>query len=258
MLSSGAGSLMQVEFDDGVALALSGAGGSLVVDVPDAARRAGAQVLVAGWAKLTVPPPPHAAPRRQVTPVFVVQVADGTAVVHVDERGAELFVERGSAAVLSHALSGGREVIVPEGQAYTREAQAPRHRVNRRPAKSFVDAVPVPFRDTLPSLRGEFAGRAPPSLVPAVAGAPEAAASPGSLPELRRCMSDVTVRHVQEALQRLGIAAGPADGVAGPRTEAALREFQAQYGLPPSGTLDAETLRAIDDADRRRADAPPD
>jgi peptidoglycan hydrolase-like protein with peptidoglycan-binding domain len=53
------------------------------------------------------------------------------------------------------------------------------------------------------------------------------------------------VRNVQQALQDKGFDVGSIDGVMGPRTEAALREFQQRQGLKGSGQLDQETLAAL-------------
>jgi hypothetical protein len=54
-----------------------------------------------------------------------------------------------------------------------------------------------------------------------------------------------TVRDAQQALQSKGFDVGPIDGVMGPRTSAALREFQQQHGLKGSGRLDRETLSEL-------------
>jgi tellurite resistance protein len=54
-----------------------------------------------------------------------------------------------------------------------------------------------------------------------------------------------TIREAQEQLNALGYDAGPADGLIGPRTRQALRDFQSSVGLPPSGVLDADTLQAL-------------
>lgn len=57
------------------------------------------------------------------------------------------------------------------------------------------------------------------------------------------------VTAVQGALERLGHAPGPADGVAGPKTRAAIRAFQAAAGLPVDGEvsdrLESEILSAL-------------
>ena len=72
-----------------------------------------------------------------------------------------------------------------------------------------------------------------------------------SVPDLRVCLADVTVRSAQLALERSGIEVGPIDGVLGPLTEAALRKFQQQRSLQRTGRLDTETLKALEVAGGR-------
>jgi peptidoglycan hydrolase-like protein with peptidoglycan-binding domain len=43
------------------------------------------------------------------------------------------------------------------------------------------------------------------------------------------------VSEIGADLQRLGYDVGPADGRLGPRTEAAIRDYQQRYGLPVDG-----------------------
>jgi len=49
------------------------------------------------------------------------------------------------------------------------------------------------------------------------------------------------IREIQSGLDRLGFDPGPVDGIMGPRTEAAIRNYQSRHGLPvdgrPSGRL---------------------
>ena len=54
-----------------------------------------------------------------------------------------------------------------------------------------------------------------------------------------------TVRSAQQALNDRGYNAGPPDGVWGPTTEGAVRQFQQAQRLQPTGTLDKETLSAL-------------
>lgn len=51
---------------------------------------------------------------------------------------------------------------------------------------------------------------------------------------------------LQERLHELGFDAGRVDGIFGPRTDAALRDFQRNVGVPADGTLGPETTRAIE------------
>jgi hypothetical protein len=53
------------------------------------------------------------------------------------------------------------------------------------------------------------------------------------------------VREVQKRLQEAGFFPGDIDGVLGPQTRTALREYQAKHGLPKTGDLDEATLRAL-------------
>ena len=54
-----------------------------------------------------------------------------------------------------------------------------------------------------------------------------------------------TIKQAQEQLSAMGHDAGPADGVMGPKTQAAVKEFQQSKGLQASGQLDSQTLAAL-------------
>jgi peptidoglycan hydrolase-like protein with peptidoglycan-binding domain len=58
-------------------------------------------------------------------------------------------------------------------------------------------------------------------------------------------LSPATIRSVQHALMQGGYAVRAADGVWGPATADALREFQRVRGLPSTGRPDASTLAAL-------------
>src|SRR5215831_16491849 len=53
------------------------------------------------------------------------------------------------------------------------------------------------------------------------------------------------VRDVQAALKKDGFDPGPVDGIMGPRTMAALRNFQSHNGLEVTGTINTETEKAL-------------
>ena len=56
--------------------------------------------------------------------------------------------------------------------------------------------------------------------------------------------SQETVKQVQQKLSEAGHEVQP-DGIMGPKTQAALKEFQEQKGLQASGELDQQTLAAL-------------
>ena len=53
------------------------------------------------------------------------------------------------------------------------------------------------------------------------------------------------VADVQGALSRKGYYTGAVDGAMGPRSRAAIRAWQADVGLPVTGTLNTATLRSL-------------
>lgn len=239
--------LMQVEYGDGAAVVL-GPDSRLMFGVP---RRggtdAGANYLLSGWAKFTVPAQSKAGPHRIATPHFDLQLDAGIVAVRVTSTGGQAFVERGSALV----RAGGGETNVAADRTYLRNAGQPRGTVSAKLDPEFVKAMPAPLRETLPSLRARVKTR---EVTARPAADPDASVIEpwrnGDL-DLTPCLGDVTVRRVQEALQRRGVDVGPIDGLLGPRTRAAIAGFQQQNGLPPSGQPDDATLTALDLPGRR-------
>lgn len=55
-----------------------------------------------------------------------------------------------------------------------------------------------------------------------------------------------TVRKVQQKLNEEGFQAGPVDGIWGPKTQSAVKNFQQQKGIDASGQLDEKTLAELD------------
>ncbi len=54
-----------------------------------------------------------------------------------------------------------------------------------------------------------------------------------------------SVRNLQQALNGKGYQIGQADGVLGPRTRQALRQFQKDQGIQANGQIDQQTLAAL-------------
>jgi peptidoglycan hydrolase-like protein with peptidoglycan-binding domain len=58
--------------------------------------------------------------------------------------------------------------------------------------------------------------------------------------------SGTAIRRAQERLNRLGYPVAETDGVVGPETRTAIRNFQRDKGLNATGELDDQTLEALD------------
>jgi peptidoglycan hydrolase-like protein with peptidoglycan-binding domain len=65
--------------------------------------------------------------------------------------------------------------------------------------------------------------------------------SKAAMPDLDRG----NVRKVQAALEMRGFDPGPIDGAAGPRTKAAVRNFQDRFGMKASGEINNQVLFAF-------------
>jgi|GEM_PF-2871276 len=72
------------------------------------------------------------------------------------------------------------------------------------------------------------------------------ASSRGSWQTQSVMISHNELRQVQKKLNDMGFDAGQADGVWGPRTQAAVRSFQQSKNLPATGRLNERTMDALD------------
>jgi peptidoglycan hydrolase-like protein with peptidoglycan-binding domain len=75
--------------------------------------------------------------------------------------------------------------------------------------------------------------------------------SPGSKPHSGMTgmgsqeMDSQTVRQIQQALQDKGQNVGEIDGIMGPRTQAALRQYQQSQGMQATGRVDRQTISSL-------------
>ena len=74
---------------------------------------------------------------------------------------------------------------------------------------------------------------------------PAPPAQPRATPEPGVNVEGMTIFEMQERLNELGYKLGTVDGVSGPRTIEALKKFQGDNKLPPTGTIDPETIRKL-------------
>jgi hypothetical protein len=248
IVQTGPDSLVQVEFPDGSRIEL-GPDSRFLSDVPTpagAARVVGPYFLRSGWLKLTVAKRDNAPPYRINTPYFDLVMNSGVAVLNVAD-GGRFFIEQGTALALDPpgTRGGGPGTNVAANQTYSRKSADLRPAVVNRADPAFVKSMPPSFRDTLPAMYAKVKGRA---AQPKPAPDYDYAAISGWLntrPELQQCIAGDLVRSVQEMLKREGLDVGPLDGILGPRTAAALREFQQQHGLARSGEPDEATLKEL-------------
>jgi peptidoglycan hydrolase-like protein with peptidoglycan-binding domain len=75
---------------------------------------------------------------------------------------------------------------------------------------------------------------------------------------LREGSSGAEVKQLQEQLNKLGFGVGAADGEFGPKTEAAVKKFQAAKGLEADGLAGPKTMEALKKALAQEAAAPRD
>ena len=77
----------------------------------------------------------------------------------------------------------------------------------------------------------------------------------GERPALDRLLTQGDITIAEARLRDFGFAPGPVDGTFTAETQAAVRAFQARYGLPVSGLLDRATREELRlGVDPKRAD----
>jgi hypothetical protein len=115
-------------------------------------------VLLSGWLKGESKA--GAGSYRYESPVLAAATGNGTVVFHSDKSGCDLFVESGSVEVSEVSPEGNsrQPTAGKSGQFFARRA-AQNLTSLPRPNPAFVAAMPVPFRDTLPSRLAHFTGK---------------------------------------------------------------------------------------------------
>jgi len=157
ILESSSQGFVQLELSGGAIVAL---GPSTRVFLFAHAAKTAELVVLSGWLKGETGT--SAGTYSYASPLLAATTHDGTVVLHASGEGTDIFIESGSAGVSSVSPEGyvGHPASAKTGQFFTRRAgQA----VNSapRPSPAFVDALPRPFRDTLPSRLARFSGKRP-------------------------------------------------------------------------------------------------
>jgi hypothetical protein len=148
LIETGKDTYAQLEFEDGTRLDL-GPKTQLQIEHPGETRAdRPALYLLSGWIKLTVGGQ-HSPGPAFATPVFDGVDLVGAVLARIDARGGTLFVEQGRARLANRHTHGGT-LALKDGDfvSVSREGRAT---VDTRPSKEFVDQMPRPFRDSIPS-----------------------------------------------------------------------------------------------------------
>ena len=161
ILESSDAGFAQLEFAGGAIVALGPASRVYILrhgaDKP-AGKDSAELLLLSGWLKAESTA--GAGSYRYETPTLAATSAAGTILIHASQDESEIFLESGSATVAEVREDGTVRQPVPAkaGQFFSRHAGKNIATTNR-PNSSFIDAMPKPFRDTLPSRLEHFAGK---------------------------------------------------------------------------------------------------
>jgi len=122
------------------------------------------------------------------------------------------------------------------------------------PPPDYVNPTPAPRTTPMPRLQEDDENAPEPPPPPRVqsasifGGTPYEAAPP-------QVQQDIVAR-AQMRLTRLGYYREPIDGLYGPAMNFALRNYQARFGLEPSGRFDVETLASLSLLPEQRVSGP--
>lgn len=147
--------------------------------------------------------------------------------------------------VLIRAPKTGRtgHVAFSDGEGGTIEAHSTRQGVKRARVAGrswdFGCYIPGIAYDSLPK-RAETATTPAEDTPP-----PDASTPPRAVKVTQPYSRGAFVTKVQSLLQRLDLQPGKADGIFGPKTAAAVRNFQMQKGLAPDGIVGPKTATAL-------------
>jgi hypothetical protein len=135
----------QIEDGDGTIVAL-GADTRVAID---AAPHGDALALLSGWIKIARPRTGAAGPLSIDTPALDASLLDGAAVLHASRDMISLFIETGSMTLALPEHADAHQQL--DGEHYAERETGKPLDVGKRPATSFIAAMPLPFRDPLAS-----------------------------------------------------------------------------------------------------------
>ena len=147
--------LAEMEFTDGVALAMGPKTRALAMSLPHGKPAPGEFYVTQGELKLANAK--QGTRLRVLTPFFALQAVDGTFVLVVGGTEGSVFVESGEARLASRHAKGTAPTRLKSGDFYTGDDT--KGNVAARPTPAFIGALPKVFLDPLPSRIARYKDR---------------------------------------------------------------------------------------------------
>jgi hypothetical protein len=150
--------LAQIEFADGVALAMGPGTRMFAVSISRGKPAASDYYVMQGRLKLAGVK--QGARLRVVTPMFTLMTTEGIAVLAVDAGEGSVFVESGETRLVESPAKGGASapLRLKGGEFFTRKA-GQKGAVAPRPSPAFIGVLPKIFLDPLPSRMARYKER---------------------------------------------------------------------------------------------------
>jgi len=150
--------LAQIEFPDGVALAMGAGTRMLAVSIARGKSAAEDYYVMQGRLKLSGVK--QGARLRVVTPIFTLMPAEGIVVLAIAAGEGSVFVESGETRLVESPAKGGASapLRLKGGEFFTRKA-GQKGAVAPRPSPAFISVLPKIFLDSLPSRMARYKDR---------------------------------------------------------------------------------------------------
>ena len=159
IVATGADALVQLELEGGTQIALGPQTSLMLLPAGAGPAPLRAAYLLAGWIKVTAGTASPPALEVLRTSRFELGIANNVSVTRLEGEEASVFAEFGSARIAERRRGGApAPVALKPGQFYSQRAQAAGI-VLGRPSPQFLQQLPAPFRDTLPSRIDAFRTR---------------------------------------------------------------------------------------------------
>ena len=155
LVETGKDSFVRLEYEDGTRIDLGPKTQTQIAHPTETKGDRAALYVLSGWIKLTV-----AESKRPPTAAFATPLFDGTeiggvVVAHIGPRGGALFVETGRARAANRHVRSPATPTLASGDFVSITGDG-RALVDSHPSGEFLDQMPRPFRDSLPSRLARF------------------------------------------------------------------------------------------------------